>query len=79
MFQMAMQHKSKLHIYKELKQEIGFVEYLEYAKGAACTLVFKYYSHTHGFSDELGRHVRRGGSQECPNCEACKELVSMCF
>ena len=24
---------------------------------------------------ELGRHVKGGGSQECPNCGACKKFV----
>ena len=24
---------------------------------------------------ELGRHASKGGSQECPNCEALKESV----
>ena len=32
--EMALQHKSKLCIYKEVKQEVGFEEYLEYVKGA---------------------------------------------
>ena len=25
--------------------------------------------------EELGRHDKGGGSQECPNCEVCKESV----
>ena len=29
---MDLQHKSKLHIYRELKREVGFEEYLEYVK-----------------------------------------------
>ena len=29
---MALQHKSKIQVYRELKQEIGFEEYLEYVK-----------------------------------------------
>ena len=37
-FQMAMQHKSKLYIYQELKHEIQFEEYLEYVKGVASRL-----------------------------------------
>ena len=31
-FAMTLQHKSKLRVYRELKQEIGFEEYLEYVK-----------------------------------------------
>ena len=30
---------------------------------------------THGLFEELGRHAKRGGSQERPNCGACKESV----
>ena len=30
---MALQHKSKSHVYKELKQVVGFDEYLKYVKG----------------------------------------------
>ena len=74
-FEMALQHKSKLRIYKELKQEVGFKDYLEYVKGAPSRLFFKFRSGTHGLFEELGRHVNRGGSQECPNCGACKESV----
>ena len=29
---MALQHKSKLRVYRELKPEVGFEEYLEYVK-----------------------------------------------
>ena len=58
-----------------MKREIGFEEYLEYIKGAASRLFFKFRSGTHGLFEELGRHVGRGGSQECPNCGACKESV----
>ena len=29
-FEMALQHKSKLHVYKELKNEVGFEEYLQH-------------------------------------------------
>ena len=30
---MALQHKSKLHVYKELKRVVGLEEYLKYVKG----------------------------------------------
>ena len=32
-FEMALQHKSKLRVYKELKRRIGHEEYLKYVKG----------------------------------------------
>ena len=40
-FEMALQHKSKLRVYRELKHEIGFVKYLEYVKKAPSRLFFK--------------------------------------
>ena len=76
---MALQHKSKLRVYRELKREIGFEEYLhvEYVKGTPSRLFLKFRSSTHGLFEELGRHNKRGGSQECPNCRACKESVEL--
>ena len=52
-----------------------FEEYFEYTNGAPSRLIFKFFSGTHGLSEELGRHTKRGVSQECPNCGACKESV----
>ena len=37
-FEMALQHKSKLYIYRELKWEVGLDKYLEYAKGTPSRL-----------------------------------------
>ena len=36
--EMALPHKSKLQVYRELTQEIGFEECLEYVKGAPSRL-----------------------------------------
>ena len=41
-FEKALQHKSKLHIYREVKREIGFEEYLEYVRGLPSRLFFKF-------------------------------------
>ena len=38
-------------------------------------LLFKFHSVTHGPFEELSGHSKGGGSQECPNCGACKESV----
>ena len=35
---MALQHKSKLRVYRELKRKIGYEEYLEYVKGTPSKL-----------------------------------------
>ena len=72
---MALQHKSKLCAYKELKRGVGFEEYLKYVKGPSSRLLFSFHSGTHGLFEKLRRHANRGGSQECPNCGACKESV----
>ena len=54
----------------------GWVEeYLKYVKGPLSRLFFTFLSGTHWLFEELGRHVKGGGSQECPNCGACKESV----
>ena len=74
-FEMALRHKSKLRVYKELKRGVGLEEYLRYVKGPPSRLFFKFRSGTHGLFEELGRHAKRDGSQECPNCGACKESV----
>ena len=46
-FEMALQHKSKVRFFQQLKGEVGLG----------------------------GRYANKQGSQECPNCEALKELV----
>ena len=67
--QFCLQHTLNLRVFREWKWEIGFEEYLEYVKGAPSRLFF------HQMFEELGRHAKRGGSQECPNCWSCKESV----
>ena len=58
-----------------MKWETGFEEYLEYVKEAPSRLFLKFCSCTHGLFEELGRHDKGSGSQEWPNCGACKESV----
>ena len=62
-----------MHVYKELKLGVGFGEYLRCVKGPSSRLFFELYLGTHGHFDELGRHAKGGGPQECPNCVACNE------
>ena len=50
-------------------------EYLKRVKGPSSKLLFEFHSGTHGLYEELGRYAKGGGSQECPNCGACKESV----
>ena len=49
--------------------------YLKRVKGPSSGLFFKFCSGTYGRFEELGRHAKRGGSQQCPNCGACNESV----
>ena len=44
-------------------------------KGLHSRVFFKFRSCTHGVFEELGRHAKRGGSHECPDCGACEESV----
>ena len=53
---MALQNKSKLQVYRKLKWDIGFEEYLEYVRGKPSRLVLKFRSGTLGLFEELGRH-----------------------
>ena len=74
-FEMSWRHKSKLFVYKKLKRGVGFEEYLNYVKGPPSRWFFNFRLATHGLFEQLGRHAKRGGCQECPNCGACKESV----
>ena len=42
LFEMALQHKSKKHMNKDLKQEDGFEKDLEYVKRVSSRLPFKF-------------------------------------
>ena len=46
-FGMALQHKSKLRVYKDLKREVGFEEYLEYVKETPSRWFSKFCLGTH--------------------------------
>ena len=48
-FEMALQKKSKLCIYKQLKGEVGIEQHLEYVKRDHARLLFKFHSGTHCF------------------------------
>ena len=58
-----------------MKWEVGFNECLEYVKRAPSRLFLRFHLGMHRMFEELGRHAKGSGSQECPNCGACKELV----
>ena len=50
-----------------------FDKYLQYVKKP---LLYCFFTFAHALLRiELGRHDKRGGSQDCPNCGACRESV----
>ena len=52
---------------------LGLGEYLKHVEGPSSRLLFKVFlSGTNGLFEKLGRKAKGGGSQECPNCGACK-------
>ena len=59
-FEMALQHKSKLQVYRELKWEVGFEKYLEYVDGAPSRMFLKFHFGTHGLFEDLGRDAKGG-------------------
>ena len=63
-FEMVSQHKSILCVYKELRWEIGFEEYLEYVKEGPSSFFLTFRSGTHGLYNELGKHAKRDGSHD---------------
>ena len=60
-FEMDLQHKLKLHVYKELKRGVGFEDYLKNVKGLSSRLLFKFRSCTHGLLEKFGRHAKCTG------------------
>ena len=64
-----------MRVCKELKHGVGFDEHLKHVKGFSSWLLFKFRSGTHGLFEDLGRHAKGSGSQECPTCGACRESV----
>ena len=76
---MALQHKSKLRVYRELKQEIGFEEYLEHVKEAPSRLFLKFRSSTHWLLEELGRHDKVVGHMSVLIVVLVRNQFSMLF
>ena len=63
-------------MYRELKWEVEFEEYLKYLNGALIELFLKFCLGTYGlFQESLGWHAGGDESKQCCNCEACKESV----
>ena len=78
-FEKALQHKSKLRLYTQLKQEIGFEEYLEYVKGAPSRLFLKFRSVTHGLFEEFCRYDKGVGHRSVLIAGLVRNRLSMFF
>ena len=66
-------------IFKELKQQFGFDEYLEYVKGAPSKLFYKFHSGTQGLFEELGRHSKGMGHRSVLIVRLGRSQLSMFF
>ena len=76
---MALQHKSKLRVYRELKRKIGFEEYLEYVMEGSSRLFLKFCSGTHALFEELSRLDKGVGHRSVLIAGLVRNRMSMFF
>ena len=57
--------KSKLRVYRELKEDFECKKYLHGVSDMGSKLLFRFRSGTHGLNEELGRHSSRNSSKAC--------------
>ena len=76
----GMCKKSKLRVYRELKEDFECKKYLHGVSDMGSKLLFRFRSGTHGLNEELGRHSSRNSS--CESVEhvlwECSEYRSIC-
>ena len=58
-----MCRKSKLRVYRELKEDFECKKYLHGASDMGSKLLFRFRSATHGLNEEPGRHSTRNSSK----------------
>ena len=78
-FQVIVYSNIEITVYRELKQEIGFEEYLEYVKGTPSRLFLKFCSGTHGLFEGLSRHVKGVGHKSVLITGLVRNRLSMFF
>ena len=61
----GMCKKSKLGVYRELKEDFECKKYLHGVSDMGSKLSFRSRSGTHGLNEELGRHSSRNSSKAC--------------
>ena len=71
----GMCKKSKLRVYRELKEDFECKKYLHGVSDMGSKLLFRFRSGTHGLNEELGRHSSRNSSKACFFCECECESV----
>ena len=74
---MALQHKSKLQVHRELKPEIGFEEYLEYVNGAPSRLFLSFVRTPMGCLRSCEGMVRRVGHRSVLIVRLVRNQLSM--
>ena len=57
--------KSKLRVYRVLKEDFECKKYLHGVSDMGSKLLFRFRSRTHGLNEELGRHNTRNNSKAC--------------
>ena len=67
--------KSKLRVYRELKEDFECKKYLHGVSDIGSKLLFRFRSGTHGLNEELGRHSSRNSIKACVFCECECESV----
>lgn len=70
-FDMAMQHKSKLRIYKELKQGTLGLKSIKNVHGALARLFCNFLSGTHGLVEEVSGAMGMGHGHVLSNRARC--------
>ena len=71
--------KSKLRVYRELKEDFECKKYLHGVSDMGSKLLFRFRSGTHGLNEELGRHSTRNSSKACLFLWVWVRVCRACF
>ena len=69
--------KSKLRVFRELKENFECKKYLHGVSDMGSKLLFRFRSGTHGLNEELGRHNTKNNSKACFFVSVSVSLQSM--
>ena len=65
----GMCKKSKLRVYRELKEDFECKKYLHGVSDMGSQLLFRFRSGTNSLNEELGRHSTRNSTKVCVFCK----------